>query len=328
MTSGEPPVGLVSIIIPARNESGRIGITVRAARQSPPPGIRVEVIVVDDGSTDDTRAEAESAGARVLQRQEGPRDAGSLGRGNPAAARNAGAAAAGGDPLIFLDADCVPRADWLARLLGAGGHGCEVVGGSVELPAGLPRTARADHYASAYHVHPRRSAGTVPNHPPCNLSVRREAFARSGGFWERHPAADGHEELAWQHELRRTGGCIHFAPDAIVEHYHRAGWGNLLRRSYRWAYSAVEAKATWGTVRFAWLYRSRWLLALLSLPLAVVSTFYILGCWWRAGRFAATLYLPAILASRFAYAFGMLAGGLRWMTDTATTPHEHRPRWG
>ncbi|MGC7879033.1 glycosyltransferase, partial [Desulforudis sp. 1190] len=52
-----------SVIIPAFNEEGRIGATVRAVRRIPEV---VEVIVVNDGSTDATEKEARQAGARVL----------------------------------------------------------------------------------------------------------------------------------------------------------------------------------------------------------------------------------------------------------------------
>jgi glycosyltransferase involved in cell wall biosynthesis len=320
---------VVSVVIPARNEAGRIGSTVTAVRGMAPGGVRVEVIVVDDGSGDGTVAEAEAAGARVLRRNApSPNGDPAARAGNPAAARNLGVAASTGDPIVFLDADCVPGNDWLATLLDAHEQGHAAVGGSLALPAGLPFSAQADYYASAYHVHPRRPAGFVPNHPPCNLSVRRATFAGTGGFWEGHPAADGHEELAWQRELQQQGHRIRFEPRAVVEHHNRPGLRNLLRRSYRWAYSAVEAKSRWGAVRFPWLYRSPLALLVLSLPLAAASTAYIAGCWLAAGVPAGLVHLPSILASRVVYSIGLLVGAIRWLAEPGTPLHEHRPRWG
>ena len=88
-----PPAPSVSVIIPARNEADRIAETVAAARAV--PGV-AEVIVVDDGSTDETAAVATSGGAIVA------RHARNQGK---AKAMETGADKAGGDLLLFLDAD-------------------------------------------------------------------------------------------------------------------------------------------------------------------------------------------------------------------------------
>ena len=210
--------------------------------------MEIEVLVVDDGSTDDTAEAASEAGAKVI-RLDG------TGGGNPARARNQGAAASRGDPIVFLDADCTPRDGWLDRLLAAHDGGIEVVGGSLGLPPGLSPSARCDYYCGWYHVHPRRAAGFVKHHPPCNLSVRREAFLSTAGFLELHPAAYAHEELQWQAELQSRGGRIYFEPAAAVDHHNRPGFAQLLRRNYRWAYSAIETKAQSGVARMSWLYR-------------------------------------------------------------------------
>ncbi len=311
---------LVSVIIPARNEARSIGGLVRSVLAQAADGIRIEVILMDDGSTDGTAEAAAVAGARVHRLGPGG------GSGNPAAARNRGALLATGDPLVFLDADCAPAPAWVARLLAAHDAGAKVVGGSLDLPADLPAMARCDYYCGWYHVHSRRAGGEVPNHPPGNLSVRREAFGRTRGFTEQQPVAYAHEELAWQAEVRRAGGHIVFEPRAIVFHHNRPGFGNLLRRNYRWGYSAIESKAPTGAARQAWIYRHPGLLVAGSLPLALGSTAYIVGCWLRAGIFEPMLMLPAILAARLAYSAGLVAGGLRWMRQGEAAPAV-RPRW-
>ena len=83
----------LSIVIPAKNESGAIGDVVSRAKEQYPDA---ELIVVDDGSTDDTAAVAEGAGARVVRHPE------SLGNG---AAIKAGARAATGEIIAFMDGD-------------------------------------------------------------------------------------------------------------------------------------------------------------------------------------------------------------------------------
>jgi len=309
-----------SVVIPARNEGRSITRLIHSVMQQAPPGWAVEVVVVDDGSADDTAARARAAGARVVELGSRP------GGGNPAAARNRGALAAAGDPLVFLDADCLPAPGWLPRLLAGHESGAAVVGGALDLPGGLSPMARCDYYCGWYHVHSRRPAGEVPNHPPGNLSVRRDEFARTPGFTEQQPVAYAHEELAWQAEIRRRGGRVVFDPRAIVYHYNRPGFRNLLRRNYRWGFSAIESKAPTGAARLAWIYRYPALLVAASLPLALATTGYIVGCWVRAGALEPVLMLPYVLAARLAYSAGLIAGGLRWMRF-GPAASEARPRW-
>jgi glycosyltransferase involved in cell wall biosynthesis len=309
----------VTVVIPARNEAGSITDVIQSVRAQRVSAIDLEIIVVDDGSRDETVQLARAAGARVELAL--TRDG-----GNPARARNRGAAIAEGDPVVFLDADCTPDSDWLARLLAAHDTGADVVGGALDLPHHLSLSARCDYYCGWYHVHSARRPGEVPNHPPGNLSVRRNVFARTRGFTEQQPVAYAHEELAWQGEVRQAGGTIVFEPKAIVRHHNRPGWGNLLRRNYRWGYSAIESKASSGAARLAWVYRYPALLLVASMPLALVSAGYIVGCWLRAGVFEPLLLLPGILAARAAYSAGLLLGAIRWMRHGHLAPAT-RPRW-
>lgn len=317
------PPRRVSVIIPARNEANLIGHVVSAVLKQRSAEVDIEVIVVDDGSTDATAAVARAAGARTITM------ASHDGGGNQAAARNRGAAEATGDPIIFLDADCTPTEGWLNALLAAHDAGAVIVGGSLELPPGLPVMARCDYYCGWYLVHPRRPGGYVPHHPPPNLSVRRAAFLNTSGFSEQPPLDYANEERAWQGELRRSGYGIYFEPRAVAYHYNRPGFRNLLRRNYRWAYTAIESKSQTGAARMAWLYRHPHLLIAASVPLAFAHTAYILGCWMRAGVFEPVLMLPAVLASRFAYAAGMAVGGIQWIRrrEDASLVRARDRRW-
>jgi glycosyltransferase involved in cell wall biosynthesis len=317
----QSPFRVISVVIPARNETALIGNLVRTVMRQQLEGTRLEVIVVDDGSTDGTAGVAARAGARVIPSLR-------AGGGNPAAARNRGAAESQGDPIVFLDADCVPRDGWLAALLAEHEKGTLAVGGSLALPPGVPASARCDYYCGWYHVHPGRAGGSVAHHPPGNLSVRRAAFEGTGGFDERQPIAYAHEELAWQAELRAVGGDISFRPDAIVDHHNRPGFGNLLRRGYRWGYSAIQAKAESGNARLGVVYRFPRLLVAVSWALPVLTTPYILWCWLRAGVWEPLLMTPLVFAGQCARAMGMTVGGFRWLRQRrGQTAGSLRPRW-
>lgn len=315
-----PNYSIVSVVIPARNEEPNIAQVVHSVSRYCPSGTELDIVVVDDGSTDRTVAEARDAGARVVELK--PEQPG----GNPAAARNRGAAAANGDPIIFLDADCVPGEGWLKAILSAHASGVSIVGGSLDLPPGLTATARCDYYCGWYLVHSCRPAGYVPHHPPPNLSVRRQPFLNTSGFTEEEPFSYTNEERRWQAELLQSGHQIYFEPKAIAFHYNRPGFTNLLRRNYRWGYTAIESKSKTGAARMAWLYRYPRLLILATPLLAVTHTVFILGCWLRAGRVEPVLMAPLVFASRVAYAAGMAVGGFRWIQSSGSDASNDRPR--
>jgi len=298
----------VSVVIPARNEARNLRAVVEVVLAQA-VGHDLEIIVIDDGSSDGTAAIAEAAGARVVRSASvgGPRG------GNPGAARNLGARESLGEVIIFLDADCLPQDGWLDRLLEAHGAGRDVVGGSLAMPSGLKGVAKADYYGCWYLTHPGRPAGPVRNHPPANLSVRRETFLGSRGFTEEAPVCDGKEELGWQERLAEGGQKIWFEPAAMVAHRHQPGVMSLLRRNYRWGYTNIQAKSESGAVRLAGLYRYPRLLVALSVPLAIPHTLFVVACWLKARRWGVLGVLPYLVVGRLAYGWGMAVGGLRWL---------------
>ncbi|HWQ13080.1 MAG TPA: glycosyltransferase family 2 protein [Roseiflexaceae bacterium] len=95
----------VSVVIPAFNEGPRVGAIVRAVRARLP---EAEIVVVDDASTDDTAAQAEAAGARVIRRP--------YNVGNGAGVKT-GVRAASGEVVVVMDADGQHDPDDLPRLL-------------------------------------------------------------------------------------------------------------------------------------------------------------------------------------------------------------------
>ncbi|MDH1679989.1 glycosyltransferase family 2 protein [Pseudomonas chengduensis] len=108
----------ISIILPAKNESAAIGTTVSSIRQHYPDA---EVIVVNDGSTDNTAAVAEAAGAKVIHHP--------YSKGNGAAIKT-GARAASGEIIVFMDADGQHDPADIARLLEVLEQGHDMVVGA------------------------------------------------------------------------------------------------------------------------------------------------------------------------------------------------------
>jgi|SRR5687768_9654823 len=108
----------ISVILPAKNESEGLRRTLPALVAAMP---EAEVIVVDDGSSDDTAAVARSAGVRVLSSPY------SMGNG---AAIKRGARAAGGDVLVFMDADGQHHPEHIGLLLERIGAGFDMAVGA------------------------------------------------------------------------------------------------------------------------------------------------------------------------------------------------------
>lgn len=180
----------ISFIIPAYNEERLLGRTLSAVDQAARAlGEPVEVIVVDDASTDRTAAIAQEHGARVVSVQ----------CRQIAATRNAGAREANAEMLVFVDADTVVteaavRAAIAAMRGGAVGGGC-----AFRFDGRLPAYGRV---LGAVAV---RLYGAVGLASSCFLFCTREAFCAAGGFDE---TLFGAEELAMSQALRRQGRFV------------------------------------------------------------------------------------------------------------------------
>lgn len=98
---------MISVVVPAFNAAATIGQCLAALQNQTLSLEPVELIVVDDGSVDDTAVRAQNAGAHVIRC---PQNRGA------AAARNQGIQAAQGEIICFTDADCAPLPQWLAEL--------------------------------------------------------------------------------------------------------------------------------------------------------------------------------------------------------------------
>jgi glycosyltransferase involved in cell wall biosynthesis len=192
----------VSVIVPARNAARTIGETLAAlARQDLPEPY--EVVVVDDGSDDETAALAERFGGAV-------RVVRSEGRG-PGPARNAGATASRAPVLAFTDADCAPTPGWLQTGMAALSD-ADLVQGRVEPDPGA-QLGPFDHTVWV--------VGESGLYETANLFVRRDLFERLGGFEDFLGARIGKplaEDLWLGWRARRAGARTAFSSEALVHH--------------------------------------------------------------------------------------------------------------
>jgi len=166
----------ISFIVPAYNEEVMLGATLASlAAAAEPLAVPFEWIVVNDGSTDRTAEIARAHGAQVLD----------VNLHKIGAVRNAGARAARGDLLVFVDADTLVSERTLREMLQAVDSGAIAGGARVRLDLhGVSWWGRALAGASCWALYRLRFAGG------CFLFVRREAFEAVGGFDERYFASE------------------------------------------------------------------------------------------------------------------------------------------
>ncbi|MCZ7568453.1 MAG: glycosyltransferase [Ardenticatenaceae bacterium] len=214
-----------SVIIPARNAANTIGDTLWALRRQTIPAGEIEIIVVDDGSTDATAAVAKALGARVLTQS----------HAGPAAARNAGARAASGALLLFTDADCVPAPDWVTKLTApladpdiAGAKGVY----TTDQRAAVARLVQIEYEEKYARLAARRDIDFIDTY---SAVYRRDIFLAAGGFDESFRAASV-EDQEFSFRLVQAGYRLHFAPGARVAHRHVETLPAYARRKYRYGY--------------------------------------------------------------------------------------------
>jgi O-antigen biosynthesis protein len=211
----------VSIYVPAYNGEPYLAECLGAIqRQTVPP---VDVLVVDDGSTDRTREVARELGVRVISH---PANRG-LG-----AARNTGLRAARTGLVASLDADCVAEPDWLERLIvHLPRERTALFGGRLE--EAVQRTA-ADRFRRR---HMGQGRGPMPLVNPARLSgsntlARREAIEAVGGYDERYRTNNEDADLCAR--LRAGGYDLFYEPAALVHHQKRDDDESVLRALWRW----------------------------------------------------------------------------------------------
>jgi O-antigen biosynthesis protein len=222
----------ISVVICAHNAGETLDECLRHTCALEYP--HLEIIVVDDGSTDATpEIAARHPRARLLR----------IDHSGLAAARNEGFRAAGGELVAYLDADAYPTPEWPYYLaLGFDAHDVGGVGGPNLPPPDDPPGAHVVARAPGGPVHVLTSDNRAEHVPGCNMSFWRSVLAELGGFDPIYTAAGDDVDLCWK-ALDRDWK-IGFHPAAVVWHHRRPGLRPYLRqqRTYGRSEALVEAR--------------------------------------------------------------------------------------
>ncbi|GIJ72225.1 bifunctional polysaccharide deacetylase/glycosyltransferase family 2 protein [Virgisporangium ochraceum] len=223
-------VGTVSVVVPAYNEALNIAGTVRSLLANDYPAI--EVVVVDDGSTDDTAAIVEGLGVTLIRQ---------VNRGKPTAI-NAGVRAASGGVVVLVDGDTVFEPDTIGRLVqpfvdpevGA-------VSGNAKVANRTGILGRWQHleYVVGFNLDRRMFdvARCMPTIPGAIGAFRRRVLAEVGGVPSDTLAEDTDLTMA----VIRAGWRVVHRDNAIAWTEVPLTLKQLWRQRYRWCYGTMQA---------------------------------------------------------------------------------------
>lgn len=195
----------ISVIIPALNEADRLPRALQALNnQTIKDGI--EIIVVDNGSSDGTASVARSHGARVLAEP----------RAGVAWARQAGFIAAHAPLIATTDADSAVPSDWVERIITQFRDQPEIlgIGGPVAYEFADPRVREmVNRLIPFLHELDRRFHGGRAHFVGANFAVRKAAFEKTGGFQTELVRG---EDMDLAHRLQDQGPVL-FLSDLVVQ---------------------------------------------------------------------------------------------------------------
>jgi len=224
---------------------------------------KLEVILVDDGSTDNTIKIAE----KFIRNYTGKKKITILRQTHkgPAAARNLGIKYSEGEIIFFTDSDCeVPR-NWIKDLLKHfKDRNIGAVGGGVN-PSSLSTIYEAfeQKRREILYGHKKKFLNDLPT---CNLAVRKDILLEIGGFDENFKYASS-EDYELCHRIRKLGYKILYDPSIYVIHHHPHTLKQILRRAVTHGKEIIKLEKKEGVS----LYKE--FLCLLGFPRSLIKTF-------------------------------------------------------
>jgi mycofactocin system glycosyltransferase len=236
-----PPVWPhVSIVIPTYNRAKELERCLYSLFALDYPSHCLEIIVVDDASTDETAgmlqrkvqvAETHDLEMRVVRHAK---------RQGVGIGRNSGVETAKYDLIANIDSDCVASPAWLKELVPTFQNMRIVaVGGMIQAYDRNTLLGRYEDVCSSMYMGGRPQQlslkGSLTYVPAANLVIRRTIWQQLGGF---APMSQG-EDVDFCRRLLKSGASMNYIPQGVVYHDYRTTWGSFLR--IRAAYASAEA---------------------------------------------------------------------------------------
>jgi len=229
-------IPFVSVIIPVRNEGLILRQCLQSLVQLDYPRDRIEIIIADGKSTDNTAAVAREFGCVVVTNE----------RKLVGSGRNIGFQHSQGEFVAFTDADCLFDPHWLKKGVAHFSDPCiGGVGGKTLTPSHGSNFEKAvdflfrgaDAVSSTSHRQRDEKTHTVRDLPGCNCIYRREALRQVMPVDENLLTA---EDVWMNYCLRDRGALLLYDPQVIVWHHRRNSPKRFLRQMYRFAIGRLQ----------------------------------------------------------------------------------------
>ncbi len=220
----------VSVIVAVRNSATTIRACIDSLRALDYPAEMLELIVVDNGSTDGTADVLKQFRDQLCVLYEKKRGV--------SAARNRGFREARGEMVALTDADCVVAPDWISRIVSPlQDERVGIVGGRIL--ARRPCNA-VELYGETIHDHCQAIEGFAPGYViTMNWCSRRTVVMQVGGFDE-DLLRVGDVDLSWR--ILQKGYRLAYEPAAIVYHQNEKTLFGLFHEGYTHGYNGVRIK--------------------------------------------------------------------------------------
>jgi glycosyltransferase involved in cell wall biosynthesis len=219
----------VSVVIPAYNEEKFLRSCLESVIANRYPNL--EIILVDDGSTDNTAEVASKYPVKIIRRAS---------RGGIALARNDGLRVAQGEIIAFVDADCTVDTSWLMALVSD--YTDERIAGVGGIISTRQRSILAKYHSFVEREPYTDSANPVSTLaiPGGNSSYRTSILRKVGGFDPTFAQHRGHEFIELGYRLKKNGYVLIGEPRAIVWHSREGSLKSLVSDMFARGYSALS----------------------------------------------------------------------------------------
>ncbi len=228
-----------SVIVPSFNREDEIRELLESFVHLDFSPDRLELLIADDGSTDNTREVVESFRDKLTfplqfyhQQNKGP-----------GAARNMGMEKAAGDFFIFIDSDCTVHPKWLAAIdRELHTQQAEAFGGRDSFREDFPPLLKAINYSMTSFIttgglRGRKGKKLAKFYPRSfNMGLSRQLYRKIGGFGSlRHG-----QDIEYSNRIIKSGERVIYIDDAVVYHKRRTGIRKFFRQVFNWGVARIN----------------------------------------------------------------------------------------